>query len=225
MQRDGMFVFQPCCGKDLCRGCLHSTCFSHSGGGTPCPFCRRPLPSSDKETIKRIMQRVQVNDARFTSHLGDCYRDGKYGLQVDLSKAFELWLRAEELGSTHPFSSLGFAYLLEGVEEDIIKGKSYLQLAAMEGDVFARRKLAEIEMVNSPWRAYKHHSIAALGGDDNALKMTKEGYLGGFITKAEFAEAMRGYHKTKNSRSSKHRDEALAHEEYERRADEARKNR
>lgn len=95
----------------------------------------------------------------------------------------------------------------------------------MEGHVFARYNVGVTELDSSPWRAYTHFMIAAKGGEDNSLKLkkTKQGYLEGFVTKDEFAETLRGHHKTKSARSTKHRDNAVAHTAYESKAEMVRK--
>ena len=104
-----------------------------------------------------------------------------------------------------------------------VKAYEYWKQAAMEGHVLARYNVGATELDSSPWRAYKHFMIAAKGGEENSLKKTKQGYLEGFVTKDEFAETLRGYHKTKSTRSTKHRKDAVAHEAYESKAEMARK--
>ncbi|KAK1744040.1 hypothetical protein QTG54_005637 [Skeletonema marinoi] len=223
--------WQPCCGKHLCNGngCLHSTCYvtTHADEDTPCPFCRAPLPKTDEEMFERIRQRVKRNDTTAISNLGNYYHNGTYGLERDALKAFELWSRAEYLGSTSSemFYSLGIAYNSgEVVEKDAMKVNKYWQRAAMDGHVHARYNLGVMEMNYSPWRAYMHFTIAAKGGNDRSLKKTKQGYLEGFVTKDEFAETLRAYQKTTSARSTKHRDIATAHYAYERKAEEAARN-
>ena len=97
-----MMKWQPCCGKDLCLGSLHSTCYvtTHADEDTPCPFCRAPLPETDEEMFERMRQHVKGNDTRAIWNLGNYYHTGSNGLERDALKAFELWSRAEHLGST-----------------------------------------------------------------------------------------------------------------------------
>ena len=70
---DDLMKYQPCCGKDLCQGCIHSTCIAHSDNDTPCPFCRTPLPQTDEETVARLQRQAEKNDSRATSILGTYY--------------------------------------------------------------------------------------------------------------------------------------------------------
>ena len=56
-------TYMNCCGKMICRGCIHAF---QSGitreKDNVCPFCRTPPPSTDKEYIKRLNKRIDMDD-------------------------------------------------------------------------------------------------------------------------------------------------------------------
>ena len=64
------------------------------GGLEPrCAFCREPLPRSQEEDNKNIMQRIKKHDPDAMTHMGKkLYEEGDYG------KAFKYWTKAAELG-------------------------------------------------------------------------------------------------------------------------------
>ena len=51
--------YYPCCGKGICRGCVHSCCMS---GNYKCPFCNADCGGkSDEEEVAEMMKRVAAN--------------------------------------------------------------------------------------------------------------------------------------------------------------------
>ena len=88
-------TYSDCCGKLICSGCFYAPVYDNQGNkvdNEKCPFCRTSFPESDVEYIKRIKKRVEMNDPIGTYNFGICYRDGKYGLPQDYTKALELCL-------------------------------------------------------------------------------------------------------------------------------------
>ena len=59
-------------------------------------------------------------------------------------------------------------------------------------------------------RAVKHFIIAANLGDDLALKMVKNGYALGIVSKEDFAAALRGHQAAVNATKSPQREAAEA---------------
>jgi hypothetical protein len=58
MGTDGYY---PCCGKNICRGCLYSC---HQSGNHKCPFCNSNRDNkTDEEDVGDLMKRVEANDA------------------------------------------------------------------------------------------------------------------------------------------------------------------
>ena len=160
-----------------------------------CPFCRTPAPYSDEEYKERLQKRVEVGDAHAILTLGCYYRDGEDGFPQDDVKAFELFVRAGELGQADAYNGIGYAYESgRGAEIDKKKANHYFRLAAMGGDVYARHNLGIGEEEEGNMNtALKHHMIAAGGGMDNSLKEIQELYTNGNATKDDYAKALRAY--------------------------------
>ena len=118
-------VYKSCCGKVICSGCCHAPVYDNLGNAIierKCPYCRTPVPTSFEESIERLQKRVELDDAEAIRNLGCYYRegdDGEYGLPQDYDKAFELFVRAGELGHAIAYCSVGYAYENgNGVEMD-----------------------------------------------------------------------------------------------------------
>ena len=95
-------IYYACCGKIICSGCRHAPVYDNLGNEIieeKCPFCRTTAPYSIKELNERLQKRVETGDSRAMFNLGCSYRDGEDGLPQDYDKAFELFVRAGELGS------------------------------------------------------------------------------------------------------------------------------
>ena len=96
-------------------------------------------------------QGININEA-------DCFANGTFGYPLDKGKAFELNLRASELGSSTAHESVAAAYLTgDGVERNNKKGMHYTKLAALGGSPSARRTLGDSERKKgNVERATKH---------------------------------------------------------------------
>ena len=91
---------------------------------------------------ERYEKRMEMDDAHAIFNLGCCYKGGKHGFTRDSAKAWGLFHRAGELGSTKAYYNIGNAYDRgEGVERDTAKAKHYWELAAIGGHVWARYNL------------------------------------------------------------------------------------
>jgi len=76
-------MYQPCCGKVLCSGCM-IICIEEMKEGNMkrlCSLCRVPLWESIKEYVEMLKKRMELNDAEAFCLLGLAYKDGDYGLQ------------------------------------------------------------------------------------------------------------------------------------------------
>jgi len=93
-------VYQSCCGKQICTGCLISFMDEIKKGNIKdcCAFCRKPNVT-DEEHVRRVLKRMKLNDAEAFDRLGDAYKVQEWGLKQDMNKSLELWSRAAELGS------------------------------------------------------------------------------------------------------------------------------
>ena len=143
--------------------------------------------------------------------LGGFYRNGTCGMPQDWAKANELFLKAGELGCAEAYFNLGNTYNNgEGVEIDKKKARHYYELAAMNGHVGARHNLGNVKgKAGNYKRAFKHCLISARAGDKLSLDTVKGVYMTGHVTKEEYANALREYHKSQEEMKSEARDIAL----------------
>ena len=204
-------AFYTCCMKAVCKGCAIAA-FKRGLIGT-CPFCRAPQEKNDEETLRRIQKRVVARDPEATRRLGDHHLVGKYGLEKSESRAIELWSEAAELGSTAAHYKVGTAYYYGryGVSQDRAKGIRNWESAAMQGHALSRSKLAlaELEDGNDD-RAVRHLMIAAKMGHKESLDVIKGFFTDGVATRAQYAEALKGYQNAVEEMKSPDRDVVAA---------------
>jgi len=211
--------YQTCCGKIICSGCIHAPLYDNQGNkvdNKKCPFCRTPHPNSNDEAIERLKKRVDVEDPIAIQNQGIYYQYGKYGFPQDYDKALELYHRAAELGHAAGYNSIGYAYYKgEGVEVDKKKAIHYFELAAMGGDIPARRCLGSNEYLEEGNidRALKHFMIAVRSGHSDSLNMVKELYSKGQATKEDYTKALLSYQGYLGEIKSVQRDKAAADRE------------
>ena len=151
-----------------------------------------------------------MSDAYALNLVAGDYERGIKGMPQDFAKANELYLKAGELGCAEAYHNLGSSYYNgEGVEVDKKKAKHYLELAAMNGDIFARYNLGCLEgQTGNHHRAMKHFLLAARAGYKNSLDVVKDGFMDGFVTKDEYENTLRAYHERYNEMKSDTRDKA-----------------
>jgi len=205
----GERIYQSCCGKILCYGCMSASNDEMNKGNMKrcCPFCRFPLPRTEIESVVRVKKRIELNDANAFLTLGGWYSQGKNGLPQDNRRAFELLTRGAELGSVQSHSSVAGAYLTgEGVEMDDDKAMHHLMIAAMGGFEVARHMLGDAEVSRGNMeRAMKHYMIAAKCGYDDSLKEIGLGYKAGKVTKDEYASTLRAHKQATEEMKSEQR--------------------
>jgi TPR repeat protein len=159
-------VYFSCCGKYICGGCMHS--FRESGNDEKCPFCNSDRGKTEEEDNEDLMKRVEANDAFAMFVVGNHYMEGQLGLHQDREKAMELWTQAAELGSSHAHYQLGFIYEEEG---DLKKAKFHNEAAALFVHNTGRYNLGCMEFrAGNVERAVKHWTIAASGGEHDAMQ-------------------------------------------------------
>ena len=209
-------VYMACCGKIICRGCGFAPVYDNLGNEIieeKCPFCRTQVPDSDEEDNERLQKRVELDDAEAILNLGCSYRDGEDGLPHDYDKAFELFVRAGDLGHATAYCDIGSAYENgNGVEIDKKKANHYYKLAAIEGGgVNARYNLGNNERrAGNINRALKHYMIAAESGEPNSLKQIQKLFSNGHATKDDYAKALRAYQAYLGEIKSTQRDKAAS---------------
>jgi len=212
------YRYMPCCGKEICSGCVHSPVYDNQGNvvfGKKCAFCRTPHPTSDDEIRERVNKRVEVEDPLAIHKFGVNHRDGADGFPQDYAKALNLYHRAGELGHIKAYTNIGNSYYHgRGVEVDEKKANHYYELAAMGGDSMARHNLGNNEVrAGSFDRALKQYMIAVRSGTSNSLEVIKEMYSNGYATKDEYMKALQLYQEYLSEIKSSQRDEAAAADE------------
>jgi len=189
-EKNGMLA---CCSKLLCDGCMMAKKISEeerSDTDGKCPFCRQPCPKNEVEMKKNIKKRVDANDPFAIREKGlRCYEKG------DHVTALELWTKAANLGDIDAHFRLGKAYSLgEGVEKDVNKQTYYYEIAAIGGHPSARFNLGAHDFNSGNIdRGVKHIMISASHGHDLSIQTIKQIYPLGYVTKEEFAAALRAH--------------------------------
>ena len=199
-----------CCMKRVCDGCILAA--RQRGIGGSCPFCRTSLPHDDASMLAMVQRRVDKGDAAAINHLGEQYWFGDLGLEESVLRAIELWTEAAELGSWDAHYQLGEIYYRGGgaVEIDKRKGIHHWQQAAMKGQVLSRNKLGMIEYFDERNHdlAVQHWMISVKMGYKVSLDCIKKMFMKGHATKAQYAEALRGYQDALEEMKSPQREEA-----------------
>jgi len=172
-------MYQPCCGKTLCEGCIDAAEEEVKKGNMKpwCAMCRKPNPLSKEELMRRLQHRMKLNDSPAFNWLGGVYEDGSTTFPKDIKKAVELLMKAAELGNIKAHNSLAHKYYNkgQGVEEDNDKAIRHWKLAAMGGHEYARCMLGDIEKDKGNMdRATKNYMIAARDGYVDALEQVGE---------------------------------------------------
>ena len=224
-------VFQLCCGKVICAGCMYTMPYElekneeeeeeeeeeddDDVGRIICAYCKTPASTtscSDEERADKLKKLTENGNAEACNVLASNYYNGK-NVQQDRIKARELYLKAGELGCAEAYYNLGRSYYNEGTTaSDKAKAKQYYELAAIRGDVYARYNLGCFEgMAGHDDRAYKHMMIAAKAGCKDALHEVKRGYSDKyFVTKEEYESSLCAYNRRVDEMQSDMRDKALA---------------
>ena len=129
-----------------------------------------------------------------------------------MTRAVELLESAAELGLKDAHYSLGYMYGNGAdVEKDISKAIGHYEAAAVMGDVFARANLGAIEYkAGNHDLELQHFLIAAKLGNQRSLQNIKTMFMEGLATKADYADALRGYQSAVEEMSNPDREEALA---------------
>eukprot|EP00956_Cyclotella_meneghiniana_P024257 scaffold48472_cov42-Cyclotella_meneghiniana.AAC.3 len=198
-------TYMVCCGKQICIGCRY--CLTRNC----CPFCNTADPTSPEEVMMRLSERIEkYNDPEAMVLLAIYHSEGRNGLPVDKSKAFELLQRACELGCAEAHFHLGLSYD-EGVGVELDKKKAIhnYQIAAMMGHMGARHNLGSAEYNDRNYEcATKHFMIAAKCGYQLSLNEVKQCFKEGLVTKEDFERTLRDYQASCDETKSEQRDRA-----------------
>ena len=201
--------WNACCMKTVCNGCalaaLRRRMFSS------CPFCRTPFTDDEASQFAMVQKRADKRDAEAMHFLGQTYYHGKLGLKKDVPRAIELWTRAAELGSLDAHFHLGSIYYNggDGVEQDKPRGFRHWEKAALDGHVKCRHNLGAVEKICGNYEpAVQHLMITAKMGCEKSLNVIRDMFKEGHATKAQYAEALRGFGDALDEMKSPQREEA-----------------
>ena len=202
-------MLQTCCSKMICKGCFYANDrrqIEQSLDRT-CPFCRHPtVPATEEEENKMILKRVEANDPVAIAQVGreHCVR-GEFGT------AFEYLTKAVELGDVNARYNLSLLYQQGegGVEKDEKKELYHLEEAAIAGQPEARFRLGIFEGAEGRFdRMVKHFIVSANLGHDESIQELKKCYVRGFVSKENFAGALRAHQSAVDATKSPQREEA-----------------
>ena len=189
----GKYYLNECCCKRICEGCNIANKKREIEGRLQfkCAFCRKASPQTQDESNERTRKRVEANDPVALCFMGT----KKYYDEGDYTAAFEYWSRAVALGDVLAHFQLSTLYGEgKGVEKDEKKVVYHSEKAAIGGHPDARYNLGFIEEKNgNKKRAAKHFIIAAKLGYDKSLANVKMLYKDGYVSKEDFAAALRGH--------------------------------
>jgi TPR repeat protein len=201
-----MVKYYPCCGKTICKGCVHS--FAQSSNDDKCPFCNSDRANkTDEEQVAELMKRVEANDAASLFLLANQYHHGKIGFQQDHAKAMELYARAAELGCSKAHNNLAGVYRQEG---NLKKAKFHFEAAAMAGNELARHNVGCMEARSGNMeRAVKHWTIAASAGDYDAMHQLITSFKKGHVSRETMDSTLVAYNNSCAEVRSEARDTYL----------------
>ena len=201
-------VFNVCCMKKVCNGCAVAAEIRGMDGN--CAFCRTPNPTDNASALAMAQKRIDAGDAEAINFLAVSYFLGAYGMKKDIQRAIELWADAVDLGSVHAHFRLGSSYYSgDGVDQDKVRAVELWQHAAMKGDACSRAGLGCVEYhAGNCDLAMKHYLISAKMGCKGSLDFVKLMFMEGDATKAQYAEALKGYGDAVEETKSHQREEA-----------------
>jgi TPR repeat protein len=190
LKREPTEEYYPCCGKSICRGCIHSC--RESGNIGKCPFCNTDRDNkTDEEEVEEIRRRVEANDAASIYLLANSYDNGTNGFPQDHARAIELYAQAADLGHSQAHHFLGSIYYKGGTMK---KAKLHLEAAAMAGHEIARYNLGVMEAKSGNIeRAIKHWTIAASVGEFIALRELRMLFEKGLVSRESIDSTLVAY--------------------------------
>ena len=203
---EGTDGYYPCCGKNICRGCVYS--FGQSGNGDKCPFCNSDRAGKTvEEDVEDNMKRAEANDADSIWLMAGYYYRGLGGLQQDHTKAMELYNRAAELGCSKANLTLADVFREEG---NMKKAKLYYEAAAMAGYEVARSNLGGMEAnAGNMDRAVRHWTIAASSGHYFAMHHLRRAFEHGIVSRESINSTLAAYNNSCAEFRSEARDACI----------------
>ena len=93
-------VFRLCCCRMVCESCQDKI------GTGACPLCRIPCAEDHTEQLAQLRRHVENEVPEAITHLGNAYREGRFGLVKSYKKAAKMYRRAVELGNVDAMAVL-----------------------------------------------------------------------------------------------------------------------
>ena len=195
-----------CCSKIICKGCNHANQLREVEGNIQrkCPFCRHRVPASQQESNMDHMKRVEVNDPFAIGQMGIMrFYEGNY------EGAFKYYTKAAELGDVESHYNISCLYRGGKVEMDKKKEVYHSEQAAIGGHPLARHDLGCRAADSGNYeRATRHFIIAANHGCEKSIKMLKNNHARGYVSKEDFAVALRAHQAALDATKSPQREAA-----------------
>ena len=170
-------MIHPCCGKKICRGCMHASELATDNINRrkqknketllsfTCAFCREPMPERNEDVVKSYQKSKSLKNGKVNHALASAYRNGA-GIPKDEIKALHHYCRSAELGEYRACSCIGLHYgdaII--VEKDKHKEQFFYEIAAKKGDILARHSLGCSEWERGKYAlAIRHLTISAEAG-------------------------------------------------------------
>ena len=202
-------MLTSCCCKLICMGCEYANHKREIEAGLErrCAFCRHPVPKSEDEMNKMIMNRVKKNDPAAMYQMGN-----KHHLEGDYKTSLEYYKKAAGLGSASAHHALSVLYQYgEGVEQNKEKYIYHSEQAAIAGHPQARHNLGIEDWNDGRYdKSVQHFIIAASLGYHDSLKSLMTRCAKGLVPKELYADALRAYQAAVDATKSREREEGEA---------------
>ena len=211
-------TLMTCCGKLLCTTCIEANekTLMHVNVGREikkqpplpisCAFCRAGPWKTEQEYLDQMMKLVKSDRVVATYILARHYEEGKI-VEQDKQKAFDLTIRAVELGNASAFNDLAIEYAAgEILQMDMQKNRICSEASARAGSVMAHRNLGDKESNRGNYAlAIKHYHVAAGAGHKLSLDRVQELRKEKKASADDFLRAIRVYQKAIDEQSSDER--------------------
>ena len=203
-------IYQSCCGKIICAGCIGEYSRTSGDGEPTCPMCRAPMVCSDLEHIKRLYRRAGWGDGEAVNRIGLYHQNGMCGFNENLSVAKDIYNHACRAGCSDSHINLAVLYHRE---DNLWRFCYHMKRAAILGNVNACFSIASMEYADGNIScAVKHWAIAARMGCqasyDNLIKThsNQAHLLEPLLNDAELSEVHRDHNESVTELRLPHRD-------------------
>ena len=209
--KEDEILFMTCCGKKVCCGCIIKNKMLDMKNGVPehkckCPFCRQPPIRGTNKVVKALKKLMKKNNPVAFNEMAGSYQTGDGVIQSD-TKAFELTIRAAELGHANAYAVIGNNYRRGHlVGQDVSKALEYLEVAAKKGSIGAHNDIAVTYGVQTQI-GIKHLKIVASAGHKRTLDILMKFYKDELLSKEELTQTLRAFQNSSIELKSKDRDD------------------